>query len=46
MIERSIPETERMGKPHMMERLENGNSVLVVVTNYAPLTFTKSLNNP
>ena len=45
MDERSILETKRTGKQHMMERLENGNSVLVVVTNYAPLTFARCLNN-
>ncbi|WP_160114246.1 hypothetical protein [Aquimarina sp. AU119] len=45
MNERSIRETKRTGKQHMMERLQNGNSVLVVVTNYVPLTFARSLND-
>ncbi len=39
--ERSIRETKRTKKQHMMERLDNGNSVLVVVSNYNPLTFTR-----
>ncbi|UII76430.1 hypothetical protein LV716_01200 [Flagellimonas sp. HMM57] len=44
MNARSIRETKRTGKQHMMERLENGNSVLVAVTGYDPLTFTRSPN--
>ena len=45
MNERSIRETNRTGKQHMMERLGNGNSILVVVTNYVPLTFARCLND-
>jgi len=45
MNERSIRETKRTGKQHMMERLENGNSILVVVTEYVPLTFARCLND-
>ncbi|MDO5976194.1 hypothetical protein [Flavivirga jejuensis] len=41
--ERSILETKKTQKQHMMERLENGNSILVVVSNYNPLTFTRVL---
>ena len=45
MNERSIRETNRTGKQHMMERLGNGSSILVVVTNYVPLTFARCLND-
>ncbi|UOY05803.1 hypothetical protein L0P88_17910 [Muricauda sp. SCSIO 64092] len=45
MNERSIRATNKTGKQHMMERLGNGNSILVVVTNYVPLTFSRCLND-
>ena len=37
--------TNKTGKQHMMERLGNVNSILVVVTNYVPLTFSRCLND-